>query len=562
MCRERQVFPMKKVLALLLAVVMMLCVLPAMAEEALPLEDYIVLLYTSDVHGGVLSTDSQLGYGGISAAKVNLESLGATVILLDNGDAVQGDPVVNLGYGANAVDLMNQARYDVAAPGNHEFDWGLANLQEILQKADYEFVCANVVDENGDYVFDPNVILELDNGIRIGVFGILTPETATKVHPDKIKGLKFLAGEEMFACAQAQVDALKENGCNLIVCLGHLGTDDESTGNRSIDLLDNVTGIDLFVDGHSHDYMDTLDFSQGTARAAVGTKSQAIGFAAYTVETAEDGTLSLVLCDYGTYEADDIAGPAIATGCMPQMDVAVQEYVENVYATVQETLGAPFAKTEVLLNGERDPGNRTEETNLGDFACDAILWAAREATGLDVVAAISNGGGIRATIPAGDISMLDLKTVFPFGNCVTTLTVTGAELLEALEAGTFTTPTALGAFPQVSGIEYTIDTSVEWVAGEQYPDSTYFAPATPGSRVTITSVGGQEFDLNAEYIIATNDFTAAGGDTYYAFKRGFAATGLNTGLALEDALVNYVSEVLGGVIGEEYAQPQGRITIK
>ena len=553
---------MKKLLALLVALMMLLSIVPSMAEDELPLSDYVILLYTSDVHGGVLSTDDQLGYGGISAAKYNLQSLGATVILMDNGDAIQGDPVVNLGYGANAVDLMNQAGYDIAAPGNHEFDWGVANLQEILQKAEYSFVCANVVyEESGESVFDPSVIVELDNGILIGVFGILTPETATKTHPDKIKGLKFLAGEEMFACAQAQVDSLKEQGCQLIVCLGHLGTDDESTGNRSIDLLDNVTGIDLFVDGHSHDVMDGADVSQGTIRVAVGTKSQCIGYTAYLTGTAEDGTATLTLADCGTYWAYDIIGSAIATGCVPTMDADVQEYVNQVYAEVQETLGAPFATTEVTLNGNRDPGNRTEETNLGDFACDAILWAAREATGQNVVAAISNGGGIRATIPAGEISMLDLKTVFPFGNSVAVLTVTGAELLEALEAGTFTTPTALGAFPQVSGIEYTIDTTVEWVAGEQYPGSTYYAPANPGSRVTITSVGGEAFDPDAEYIIATNDFTAAGGDTYYAFKRGFAESGINTQLVLEDALVNYVSEVLGGVIGQEYAEPQGRITI-
>ena len=229
---------------------------------------------------------------------------------------------------------------------------------------------------------------------------------------------------------------------------------------------------------------------------------------------------------------------------------------------VEAQLSAAFAKTEVDLDGNKAPGVRTQETNLGDFAADAILWSAQQAMGEQVVAALTNGGGIRASIKAGDITMKDMKTIFPFGNQVSVLTVTGAELLEALEAATFSTPDAIGAFPQVAGIVFTIDTTVPFEQGEQYPDSTYFAPKNPGARVTIETVGGQAFDKDALYTIATNDFTAAGGDTYYAFKYANATAGYKTGVALEDALVNYVQQVLGGVVGQQYAQPQGRITIK
>jgi 2',3'-cyclic-nucleotide 2'-phosphodiesterase (5'-nucleotidase family) len=159
--------------------------------------------------------------------------------------------------------------------------------------------------------------------------------------------------------------------------------------------------------------------------------------------------------------------------------------------------------------------------------------------------------------------MNDMKTVFPFGNEVSTLTVTGAELLEALEAATYSTPEAIGAFPQVAGIEFTIDTTVAYENGEQYEGSTYYAPAKPGSRVTIATVGGQPFDPAALYVIATNDFTAAGGDTYAAFQYANATTGYKTGLSLEDALVEYVDQVLGGVVpAAQYAEPQGRIIIK
>ncbi len=245
-----------------------------------------------------------------------------------------------------------------------------------------------------------------------------------------------------------------------------------------------------------------------------------------------------------------------------KLDEEVNELVNSTNQAIKDELSKVFATTQVHLNGDREPGNRTEETNLGDFVADAILWAAQQALGEQVTASVTNGGGIRASIAVGDVTMNDMKTVFPFGNEVSVLEVTGAELLEALEAATNSTPKAIGAFPQVAGIEFTIDTTVPYENGEQYPDSTYFAPAKPGSRVTIQTVGGEAFDLEEIYTIATNDFTAAGGDTFYAFRYPNATSGYKTGVALEDALVNYIAAVLDGVIGEQYAQPQGRITIK
>jgi len=226
-----------------------------------------------------------------------------------------------------------------------------------------------------------------------------------------------------------------------------------------------------------------------------------------------------------------------------------------------------FAKSEVNLNGERDPGVRTEETNLGDFSSDALLfvgkkYAQEEAVcqnlGISVDVAISNGGGIRASIPSGDISMNTLYTVFPYGNTIALVTVTGTQLLEILEASTFCTPTALGGFPQIAGAEYTVNTAVEYKNGAQYPDSTYYAPADPGSRVTITSIGGKAFDPKANYTVVVNSFQAEGGDTYYALTQGSFKQ--DTGIVDAEALIQYVDS-LGGVIGKEYAQSQGRIKL-
>ena len=253
----------------------------------------------------------------------------------------------------------------------------------------------------------------------------------------------------------------------------------------------------------------------------------------------------------------------LTAGLYTGIEPEVEALVSGIDKETNDQLSAAFGVSNVKLNGERDPGVRTMETNLGDFACDAILWAARQALGEDqVAAAVTNGGGIRESIEAGEVTMLTMKTVFPFGNEIAVLTVTGAELLEALEAATCTTPDAIGAFPQVAGIEFTIDTSVPYENGELYPDSTYYAPAKPGSRVAIATVGGEPFNPEKLYNIATNDFTAAGGDTYYAFKYPYQTSGYKTGVALEDALIDYTQTALNGVIGDEYAEPQGRITIQ
>jgi 2',3'-cyclic-nucleotide 2'-phosphodiesterase (5'-nucleotidase family) len=460
------------------------------------------------------------------------------VLLLDAGDASQGTPLVNLSYGKVAFEFMNAAGYDAMAPGNHEFDWGYENLAGNAKIAQFPILAANItLKATGELAFGDRTVFTVPNGLKVGVFGLNTPETRTKAHPDKVKEIAFASEAELYTVAQAQVDALKAEGADLVVALGHLGVDAESEPNRSIDIIANTKGIDLFIDGHSHTIMDGGEQIGDTLLVSTGEYGQRLGVVVYD-------------------------GATLKAGLYTTADPEVTSVVQNVADEVAAELSAVFATTEVDLNGERDPGVRTQETNLGDFAADAILWAAQQAMGDEVTAAVTNGGGIRTSIKAGPITMNDMKTVFPFGNEVATLTVTGTELLEALEAATCSTPTAIGAFPQVAGIAFTIDTTVPYAEGEQYPDTTYYKPAAPGARVTITSVGGQPFDPAASYTIATNDFTAAGGDTYAAFKTAYQANGYKTGLSLEDALVNYVAQVLGGVVGQTYAQPQGRITIK
>lgn len=546
----------RKLLALLLTMALLtaLCA-PAMAANLSAYAGKLVILHTNDVHGRAVADEKNgvFGYASIAELKEELEEAGASVLLLDAGDAAQGMPVVNMSMGKTAMEFMNATGYDAMCPGNHEFDWGYDNLQQLRETAQFPVLAANIVDKvSGENVFEANHIFEMANGMKVGVFGLDTPEALTKTHPDKVKGISFYMEAELYACAQAQVDALMAAGCDVIVCLGHLGVSEESAPNRSYDVIENTTGIDLFIDGHSHTVIDGGETVGETLLVSTGEYFENIGMVVYDGETLSARLIGA-----------QVDPDAVALGLIDfERDDEVEDLVNSVNAKIEKQLSTAFAKTEVVLNGERAPGVRTEETNLGDFAADAILWAARQAMGDSIVAAITNGGGIRATIQAGDITMKDMKTVFPFGNQVTVLTVTGAELLEALEAATYSTPEAIGAFPQVSGIVFTIDTTVAFEQGELYPDSTYYAPAKPGSRVTIESVGDEAFDPEALYTIATNDFTAAGGDTYYAFAYANATTGYDTGVALEDALVNYVQTELGGVVSAEmYGEPQGRITV-
>ena len=533
----------KKCSALFLALVMLLA-LAIPAGAASPEEDltgHIVILHTNDVHGGIA------GYASVAALKQAYQQAGAYVILADAGDFAQGDPTVSISQGATAVELMNLAGYDVAVPGNHEFDYGYANLKTLEEQASFPILAANIQYE-GSQALGENTIFTTDSGVKIGVFGLDTPETATKANPDKIQGVTFLGGQDMFDCAQAQVDALKAEGCSYIICVGHLGIDASSAGNTSIDLLENVTGIDVFLDGHSHSTLDdVLAATDGTGMVgdtyltSTGTKLDNVG----VVDIAPDGAV--------TVSSQSVEELNATEGFTP--DAAVAARTQEIQDQIDADYGTVFAKSEVDLQGEKE-AVRTGETNLGDLIADAMLWQA----GLDnanVDAAVTNGGGIRASIAAGDITKKDINTVLPFGNTLYVVEVTGAELLEALEASTYCTPESVGAFPQVAGIEFTLNTGAPYAAGDLYPGSTYNQP-TAINRVMIQTVGGQAFDVNETYTIVTNDFLGAGGDTYYAFKA--ATTGYDTGVPLDEVVMDYITAQLGGVVSAgQYGETAGRI---
>lgn len=529
----------------------------------------VVILHTNDTHGADLDEEgTSFGMAGVAQLKKDFEAAGADVLLVSAGDSIMGKPLVSADQGKSAIEFMNAAGYDAMTVGNHELDFGIDNLKALAKDADFPILCADMTTEaDGKTVFDSNKIFEI-GGVKVGVFGLATPETLTKADASKMPGITFPQTDKLYAVAQAQVDELNKAGADLIVCLGHLGIDDESIGNRSIDVCEHVDGIDLFIDGHSHSTTADIIAKVGDTNVVNGAKIVSTGTALANV--------GVVIYDQETGTLTDELVPAAS---YTKTDADVAKLVDDRNTAVDKVYGEKIATTEVDLNGSRsggaatDPvtkaemtfpegeGVRTTETNLGDFAADAILWQARQTLGEENVdAALTNGGGIREALAKGDISKKSLLAVFPFGNTVATIDVTGAQLLEALEAATCTTPEAIGAFPQVSGIEFTLNTGVPYVNGTQYANSTYYAPANPGSRVTISTVNGEAFDPASTYTIATNDFTAKGGDTYGVFK--IAGGWKDVGVSLEDALINYTTEELDGTItAEQYGEPAGRITI-
>ena len=540
---------MRKILSVLLAMAMVLSLTvtsfaaDTAADAKAEMAGKTVILHTNDVHGAVE------GYAYIAQLKADYEAKGAEVILVDAGDFSQGTTYVSSTKGADAVTMMNAAGYDVVTLGNHEFDYGYAQLKENMSKAKFKVVCADVFNEDGTPIFDANYTYTTKSGVKVGFFGMETPETQTKANPALMKGLSFIGGKDLYKITQEDVDmARNEGNADIVIALGHLGVDKSSEPNCSYNVMQNVKGIDLFIDGHSHTVMtaskdNSMVQSTGTGLAYVG---------AIVIDNATKSIESNGLIDLSAFTKEDAAVKAAA---------------DKIISDINAEYGKVFARTDVELNGDKDPGNRTEETNLGDLITDSMLWAIRKDAELTVpaenVVAITNGGGIRAWIHKGDISKLDVNTVLPFGNTVAVVYVTGAELLEALEASTFALPDSLGGFPQIAGMNISIDATKKYdPQTTPYPSgsgkATYYGPASI-NRVTNNSVNGKAFDSNKTYAVVTNNFCAAGGDTYYAFAA--ASSQFDTGLPLDEVLMDYITTELKGVVGEQYAQPQGRMTI-
>ena len=523
-------------------------------EQPLPEKNGdVMILFTSDVHCGL---EAGFGYAGLQQIRDTLESEGYTTVLVDNGDAVQGEPVGTLTRGEAVVRVMNVLAYDAAIPGNHDFDYGMDQFLKLTELAEYPYVSCNLTGENG-LLLPPYVIVEAA-GVKIAFVGVTTPNTIVTSTPSNFQNEagEFIydfcrdeSGEALYQAVQAAVDGARAEGADYVYVLGHLGMYESDRPWTYADVIANTEGIDVFLDGHSHDTEQvTMKNKNGdpVVRSACGTNLNCIGYSRITSGNGIEET--------GIWSWPNATGAAELLG----LNNRAAEAVSTELADLSVTLDTVVTHTDVDLTifdpEEKDTsGNpirmvRRAETNLGDFCADAI----RRQSGADV--ALTNGGGIRKDIPAGDVTYGDIISVFPFGNSLCVVEASGQQILDALEWGARSLPEENGGFLQVSGLACEIDVSVP--SGCQADENSMFSGVSGTRRVKNVTVNGEPIDPQKTYTVAGMDYMLLQhGDGHTAFD---GAKLLQDRVKLDNqVLIDYIADTLSGSIGTQYADPRG-----
>mgnify|MGYP001171011482 FL=1 len=515
-------FRNKRIINLFLSLVLVLGIVLApvrsmsFAEEANTVN--LTIVHTNDVHGRVEGDEELIGFPRFATYIKQLKAENPNVLVLDAGDITHGTTLINISRGEAMINLMNAVGYDAMAPGNHDFNNGYERLVELSKIANFPILAANVIPKEGEMELGEYVIKEI-GGLRIGIFGLATQETVYKSHPKNTEGVDIV---DPIAKAKEIVERLQAEDVDMIIALSHLGLDDGSNP-KSSDLAEQVEGIDLIVDGHSHSLLPEGLIVGDTLIVQTGEYLKNIGVVNITFTDGEITAIEPKLVSREEVE-----------------EVAEDEEIMDMIAQLNESnnviLSEVIGKTNVRLVGEREIV-RTSESNLGNLMTDALL----NISGADV--ALTNGGGIRASIEVGDITKGDVLTVFPFGNTGVKIELTGADILAALEHGVKDYPAPAGGFPHVAGMKYKIDPSQE-----------------PGNRVYDVYVQGQPLDLEKTYTLVTNDFMAAGGDGYTMFA---GKKVLGEYPAFDEILADYISQlgeinigVEGRIVAEERAKEE------
>lgn len=549
---------MKKFLAFLLALTMLLGV-SALAEENAPLfQQDVMILFTSDVHCGI---ESNFGYAGLAMVRDAYKNAGYHVLLVDNGDSIQGEPVGTMTTGEANIKLMNAVGYDIATMGNHEFDYGMERFFELSKMANFPYVSCNF-NKGGELQFAPYVVKEFD-GVKIAFVGISTPKTLTSSTPKYFQDengnfiygfFEDETGEGLYNAVQKAVDDARAEGATFVVALAHLGNEDECRPFTYADVIANTTGINALLDGHSHDtyHVEMRNKARETVlRQGCGTKMEGIG---YLKIAAKDGAMEAGVMMWNN---DDFNATQLY-----QLDTDVTKAVAEATETLNVKLAEVVAKTDVELT-INDPVAKTEEgkpvriirnaeTNLGDLCADAYRYV----SGADI--AFVNGGGIRVSIKEGDITLNDILKVHPFGNALCVCEATGQQILDALEFGAKDVPGEFGGFLQVSGLTYEIHTYLPSTV--KMDEKQMFVGVEGEYRVKNVMVGGEPLDLEKIYTLASHNYMLQGqGDGYTIFEDNVYTQ--ESVMLDNQVLITYITEGLNGVVGADYANPygQGRI---
>lgn len=509
----------------------------------------VTILYTNDVHTYIDNKSPKPTYAAIAALKKSIEDTGRDVLLVDAGDHIQGTAYGSMDDGATIIELMNEAGYDLATPGNHEFDYGMARAKAVLREADFPYVSCNWVDLRTGFNVLPSVKFFFVGGRKIAFVGVTTPETFTKSTPAYFMNdaqTKYIYdilggedGQKLYDAVQKAIDKAEFWGADTIIGLGHLGVDPSSSPWTSEEVIAHTHGFTAFIDGHSHTVMANKQVTDASGKAVTLTQTGSYFKNIGKMTVGADGTITTELIN--TYEG---------------LDAAVAATASNWISAVDDMLGEEIAvgDTKFYIN---DPATgkrriRSGETNLGDFVADGIYTYFNEIEELHCDIAIMNGGGIRTDVEAGPWSFKTCKTVSPFGNVACLMSVTGQQIQDALEFGArFAGAEGKenGGFLQVAGARYTIHTGTPNTVQINDKNVWTGSAATPRvSNVEIydkTTGTYQPLDPNATYALAGMNYTLRNlGDGFAMFD---GATLIKDYVSEDYLVMSSYAAMFGGV---------------
>ena len=509
----------------------------------------VTILYTNDVHTYIDNKSPKPTYAAIAALKKSIEDTGRDVLLVDAGDHIQGTAYGSMDDGATIIELMNEAGYDLATPGNHEFDYGMARAKAVIQEADFPYVSCNWVDLRTGFNVLPSVKFFFVGGRKIAFVGETTPETFTKSTPAYFMNdaqTKYIYdilggedGQKLYDAVQEAIDKAEFWGADTIIGLGHLGVDPSSSPWTSEEVIAHTHGFTAFIDGHSHTVMANKQVTDASGKAVTLTQTGSYFKNIGKMTVGADGTITTELIN--TYEG---------------LDAAVAATASNWISAVDDMLGEEIAvgDTKFYIN---DPATgkrriRSGETNLGDFVADGIYTYFNEIEELHCDVAIMNGGGIRTDVEAGPWSFKTCKTVSPFGNVACLMSVTGQQIQDALEFGArFAGAEGKenGGFLQVAGARYTIHPMIPNTVQTNDKNVWTGSAATPRvSNVEIydkTTGTYQPLDPNATYALAGMNYTLRNlGDGFAMFD---GATLIKDYVSEDYLVMSSYAAMFGGV---------------
>lgn len=525
-----------KFFAFITAVLLLFCcaLCVASAEEQ---QSGVTILFTNDIH---CATEH---YATLAAYRAQLINEGRTVITVDSGDAVQGEMIGTLTEGSAIIEVMNALGYDYAAVGNHEFDYTVPTLLSLAESANFEYLSANFFDLTAqENVFSAYAIKEA-NGKKYAFIGISTPETPAKSTPSYFQNengefIYSFMPDSLYQCVQSAVDSAKAEGAETIIAVGHLGITGVTEGWRSIDVIANTAGIDIFLDAHAHEYIESAEYTDKDGKSVLfsstGTKLQSFG----RLDINENG-VTAQLIDPNTIDISLLSEPAREAH-------AEVKAIIDAYNAEFEYLFEEIGESEVLLTVYDENGKRrvrSAETNAGNFVADAY----RAVLGTDI--AFVNGGGVRADVPKGVFNRKSIMDINPWGNEMCVIEVTGQQLIDALEYGTHASPNEYGSFPQVSGISYELHSYIKSSVVIDELDNFISIDENAPRRVRNVKINGKDVDPNAKYSLAGSVYMLkSNGYTMFKDTPIIAQEGL---LNDSDTLIEYVTNHLDGKISAD-----------